>query len=297
MNDESPPPPPDAPKPPAFAASPIAQVPQAQTVVEQLNSHSRTLQYVGVGLIVLAFPLTWWSLTRYRVYEQRGVDLASPEQAAAIDKDMDEDEKKEYQERIGIYARAWTLNLGRFEQTFYYPYLGEDYAGHLNNEILYSRSSGTLGLRGWTTWTGWFGIVFAVLLFVAQFAPKFSEDLEPIAWSFPLALTAVYGFFTLIALMFFFSVPGANDDGIAQGVGLGNYLAILGGLLATTGSVFEGIKSVNARHAELAAASDDEEETEAAEPDTDQPKPKPKPKSKSRNDEPPPRQKTRLEDW
>ncbi len=67
-----------------------------------------------------------------------------------------------------------------------------------------------------------FGVVFVGLLLAAQYAPKFSEDLEPIAWSFPLALAGVFGFFTLMAIWFYFGVcPIRTTVGISQGVGLG----------------------------------------------------------------------------
>lgn len=301
MNDEpnlpqaDGPKPADAPRPLSFATNPVVQVSQPQSPLDQLRERSRWLQYAGAALIILSLPLTWWSLTKYRIYEQRGVDLGSEEQRNAITKDMDAEELKDYEERLGAYTRAWTLNLGLYEHTFYYPYLGEDYANRLNLEIMASHRSATLGLRGWSTWTGWFGLVFVILLFVAQYAPKFSEDLEPIAWAFPLALAVMFGFFTIMTLMYYFGVPDRNGDGVAQGVGLGNYIAILGGLLATTGSVFEGLKSMNARLAELAADEDDEEvEADAAEATAEE---KPKPKPKPRRDEPPPRQKSRLEDW
>lgn len=261
-----------------------------------MRTHSRLLQYVGAALIVLAMPLSWWSLTRTRIYEERGVDLGSIAQAEAITKDMTPEENAEYIERRAAFNRAWSLNTGRF-QDFYFAEFGDNYAKLLNDEMLYTLRSGTLTLRGWSTWTGWFGVVFVGLLFAAQHAPKFSEDLEPIAWSFPLALAGVFGFFTLMAIWFYFGVPDPNDVGISQGVGLGNYLAILGGLVATTGSVFEGLKSMNARLAELAAESeDDADESEGDAPAEE--KPKPKPLFKSRKEEPPPeRKKSRLEDW
>jgi hypothetical protein len=85
-------------------------------------------------------------------------------------------------------------------------------------------------------------------------------------------------------------VPGANDDGISQGAGLGNYLAILGGIVATIGSSFEGVKSMNARLVELAEEDEEEGDEEA---EAEKPKPAPKPRA----DAPPDRKKSRLEDW
>lgn len=263
-----------APGQPSFVTP---QVAVAASPVDQLRENSRALQYAGFVLIVLAFPLVWWSVTRYRVYEQQGVDLGSAEQIAAIEKDMDEEEKKDYRDRVGIYGREWTLNASRFGD-FYLNYLGDDYAIRLNNEERYDKSSGTLSLRGWSTWTGWFGVTFVVIMIASLIAPKFVDDLERLAWSFPWVGAILFGFYTLMALVYYFGVPDDNGDGYSQGVGLGNYVALLGGLMATAGCAFEGMKTTAARLAAIESESEEEE-------DEDEPEAPSAPK------------KNRLQDW
>lgn len=280
MNDDPLPPGSAAPNfgpPPGQSSFAVPQVSVAASPVDQLRENSRTLQYAGFVLIVLAFPLMWWSVTRYRVYERRGVDLGSAEQIAAIEKDMDEEEKKEYYDRVGRYQREWTLNTSRFGQ-FYLDHFGDKYASRLNDEDSYDKSSGTLSLRGWSTWTGWFGVAFVVIMIASLIAPKFVDDLEELAWSFPWVGAILFGFYTLLAIVFYFSVPDDNGEGYSQGVGLGNYLALLGGMTATAGCAFEGMKTTAARLAAL--ENEPEEEEEEEEPET-----------------PSPPKKNRLQDW
>jgi hypothetical protein len=273
---------------------PPADLTRPPALLDQLSQFSRTLLYVGLGLIAFSFILSWWSLTRYRVYEQRGVDLNSLEQVAAIEKDMDEAARKDYHLRFDRYARAWNLNESRFGE-FYKAHLGDNYAKVLEQEDQYSRKSATVLLRGWSTWTGWFGIMFVALMVASFFASRINSDFELIEWTFPLAGAIVFAFFTLLAIVFYFTVPDANDEGITQGVDWGNYLAVLGGLAATVGCAVEGVKSVEERHAALAEAAQDQ--VAQAEDETDPEPVKPPPKPKAKEPEPEAREKNRLMDW
>ncbi len=107
LNDEPTPPPAPAPQPLSFAANQLRKFRSSKPLLEQMRTHSRLLQYVGAALIVLAMPLSWWSLTRTRIYEERGVDLGSIAQAEANTKDMTPEENAEY-----IVRRAHSIDRG-----------------------------------------------------------------------------------------------------------------------------------------------------------------------------------------
>lgn len=234
--------------------------------------------YVGCAAIALSFLLSWWDLTRYRVPEQRGVP---PEKMAEIDKKLDDDGKKAYYDLVARYDRSWADNRAQFLD-FYNDHFGINFETELRLQDARNFKSGTIYFRGWSTWTGWLGVLFVALILAAQFAPKFYPPIEPWAWGIPWAGAILFGLYTLMALGFFFSVPGPNGDGYSQGVSWGNYLAILGGGLATAGCVFEGLKSIDQGLAALKArkeASDDEEE------DEEEPQAAPSPP------------KNRLQDW
>jgi hypothetical protein len=263
--------PPPGPESPSSASEPPAAAPEGRD--------GRPFIYAGAALIGLAFLLSWWSLTKYRVWDERGVP---PEQLGNVTKDMDDDDKKEYEADVARYRQSWTDNTSQFGD-FYKAHFGDSYGRDLDQQQARNFRSGTLYFRGWSTWTGWFGVTFVVLVLASQIAPTLAPQLEPWSWTFPWAGAALFGLYTLMALGFFFTVPSPNGDGYSQGVSWGNYLAILGGGVAVAGCVFEGLRAADRRIAALEAAGDEEDEPE------EEPEPPPSPPEKP--------VKNRLQDW
>jgi len=260
---------------------------------EIVRRDGRPLLYAGLGLIALSIILSWWSLTKYRVYELRGVDMANAGEMSAVEgqKSGESDEKyaarmKEYHERRDRYRRAWDVNVKQYGE-FYNAYLGEKYLQDLSFQDVRSKSTGKVYFRGWSTWTGWFGMVFIVVVVGLLLAPKFAPQFEPWEWTFPWVGAGLLGLFTLMAVSFFLTVPDENDDGYSQGVSWGNYIAIVGGGLATAGCVFEGLRAADKRLADIQSGrfdTDDDKEDD----DDDPPPVKPAAPLPSKN---------RLQDW
>lgn len=245
----------------------------------------RPFVFVGLCLIALAFVLSWWSLTKYRVPAQRGIHLGIAEQTDLESRHEGEDEAeyqkrmKDYHAEIGLYQHSWDVNLSQYRD-YYLAHLGDKYGEDLDSQDKRSLKSGTVYFRGWSTWTGWFGVVGLVLLLGLQIAPKFAPQLDPWAWAFPWAGAAWFGLFTLSAVAFFFTVPDENGDGYSQGVGFGNYLAMVGGALAAAGCIFYGLQTADQRVAFLQSRGESADKEEE-----DEPEPPPKPA------------KNRLQDW
>jgi hypothetical protein len=267
--------------------TPADSTPPAETETEYDGRDGRPFIFVGLCFVALSFVLSWWSLTKYRVEEQRGVDLSNVEQAHEIERQKNGESEakyqvrlKEYRDRLHRYQHAWEVNQSQYGD-FYRAHVGDDYLGDLGFQDQRTLKSGTIYFRGWSTWTGWFGALGLVLLLATQVAPRFAPQLAPWAWAFPWAGAAWFGLFTLLAIAFFFNVPDENGDGYSQGVGFGNYFALLGGAIAATGCVFYGLQTADERLAFLQSRSkDDDEEDEEEE-----------------EDEPPKPVKNRLQDW
>lgn len=250
------------------------------------SADGNRLLYAGLGLIVLSLLFSWWSVSKYRVYEERGVDLGSRDAREAITAKMSEDDKKDYQNRLDEYTREWKLNTTRFDD-FYQSTFGKEFQVVISREEQYTRKTGTLSLRGWSTWTGLFGLIVVVAIVAVPLAPKWDPDWALFAWAYPLVQAALAGTFWLAAVAFYFTVPDANGAGYSQGVGLGNYLAILGASIALAVTVSVGVRSVAEHKAELAEM--EEEEAEEAKPVA--------PKSPKKLPDPPKPEKNRLQDW
>lgn len=230
--------------------------------IEKARTNSRLLVAVGAGLIVVSFLMSWWGVEKYRVYEQRGVNLASPGALEAITEKMTPEAKKEYNDRVISYMTSWEANKA-LNHEFYLAALGQDYHDTLNKLINVSLTSGKLTLYGWSTWTGRFGFLF-VLIGAAWFlAPKIKPELEEFAWTVPWVWTALGAVLFISAMAFYFTVPDQNGDGYSQGLSLGCYLAIAGSLAVIVGGTFEGIKSARDRLALLAARAEEEDDDDA----------------------------------
>jgi hypothetical protein len=238
----------------------------------------RRLMYAGMALVAVSFLLSWWGLTKYRVYHERGVP---PEKIPGLEATLDEDEKKEYREELARYDQAWNDNRAQYGE-FYKAHFGDNFETELRLQTARSWKSGTIKLSGYSTWTGWVGLLFVVILAAALFASRVAPALEQWSWGFPWAGAILFALFTLMAVTFYFTVPDDNGDGYAQGVSWGNYLAIVGGCLATAGCVFEGMRTIDQGIAAMKARSEatteeEDEDVEAAAP--------------------PPPAKSRLQDW
>ncbi|MBA4019238.1 MAG: hypothetical protein C0483_18890 [Pirellula sp.] len=253
-----------------------------------MRSRSRQLLYAGIGLAVVAFLLPWWGLTKYRVSEQRGMNMTDPTVIASITKDMDEPTRTEYETRVRLYDSSWTSNRS-LNQAFYEASLGKDYDKEIRAKEAVSLSSGSTSIYGWSAWTAWFGLVFVIAGVALFVAPAFVPDMASWKWLVPWIWTALALIYLIMALAFYFGVPDANGPGYSQGVSLGCYLAIFGGAAAIAGSVFEGLRSAQERLAALENAEEDEEDDQAAAGGKPMPPPKPLDPEEERR--------RRLNDW
>lgn len=263
--------------------------------IEKARTNSRRLVMIGAGLIVVSFLLSWWSLSKYRIYELRGVNMAVPGEVAAATAKMQPDELEAYNNRLQVYMASWQANR-TLNHDFYDYAFGGDYDKTLANLDSVSLNGGTLTLFGWSTWTGRFGFLFVLLGAAWYFAPQFKPELEDYAWTVPWVWTALGGILLISALALYFNVPDKNGDGYSQGVTLGCYVAIAGALCVVIGGTFEGIKSAQDRLAQLAAQADEEEPAEA----DDKPAPRrPAPKAPPVDPEQSAKEEKarRLQDW
>ncbi|MGC3970774.1 MAG: hypothetical protein QM775_26605 [Pirellulales bacterium] len=226
------------------------------------RGNSRGLLYAGTALAVVALLLPWWAVTKYRVYEQRSINLADPAARDAIVKDMSPEELQEYNSRVLAYEGAWLANQA-LNKEFYAQNLGTDFDKLIRNKENVTLRSGTSSLYGWSVWTAWFGIIFLLLGLGLVFATDMSPPLKEWAWAVPWIWVLCSFLYFALSVAFFFSVPDHNDSGYAQGISLGNYVAILAGALALTGAVFEGLKSAQKRLIDLENAPEEEEAPKA----------------------------------
>ena len=262
----------------------------APAALETMRSRSRQLLYAGAGLAFLAFLLPWWGLTKYRVSEQRGMNMADPAVMASITKDMDEPTRTEYETRARLYDSGWQSNR-TLNQAFYEASLGKDYDKELRAKEGVSLSSGSTSLYGWSIWTAWFGLLFIIAGVALFVAPTFAPQMSSWSWLVPWIWAASALLYLILALAFYFGVPDANGPGYSQGISLGCYLAIFGGAAALAGGVFEGMRSAQERLASLESASDEDEEDDDAAPAGGKMAPAPQPLS------PEEERRRRLNDW
>ncbi|MCE9604300.1 MAG: hypothetical protein K8U03_05280 [Planctomycetia bacterium] len=226
--------------------------------IEKARTNSRRLVYIGAGLIVLSFVMSWWGLKKERVYEQQGVSVADAAAQEAITANMTAEDKKDYDSRIAQYSVAWQANQS-LNRDYYLAAFGQDYDQRLRNLENVSLRSGSMSLFGWSTGTGWFGVLFVIAGAAWFAAPKFKPELEDFAWTIPWVWTALGAIYLIAVLAFYFNAPDVNGAGYSQGVALGCYLSIFGTLAVVVGGTFEGIKSANERLAAIAAEAEDEE--------------------------------------
>jgi hypothetical protein len=258
-------------------------------VLGELQARSRLILFCGLGLMGLAFVLSWWSITKYRISYERGVNMAVPAEKQEMFHRLGNN-KADYQRQLDEYAVAWATNTKQYH-AYYVGRFGNDYQRDLGTLMDRSLKSGTLYYRGWSTWTGWLGIVTILVVVGIYVAPRFKpEEMEEWAWTAPWAAACLGGLYLLLALAFFFSEPDENDAGYSQGIGLGCYVAILGGLATTLGGLVVGLST--ARLAGMESDSDEEEDETA--PAMSAPKrPAFAPPAATK----PPESKNRLNDW
>jgi len=280
-----------------FPAAPNAP-PGDFAAPEIARRDGRPFLYAGLGLVALSLMLSWWSLTKYRVYELRGVDLANANALKEVEGqqsgESDEDyaaRMTEYRDRLDRYRRAWDVNVKQYGE-FYNYFLGEKYLQDLSFQDVRSKSTGKVYFRGWSTWTGWFGLTFIIIVVGLLSAPKFAPQFEPWEWTFPWVGAGLLGLFTLMAVAFFLTVPDENDDGYSQGVSWGNYIAMVGGGLAVAGCVFEGLRAADKRLADIQSGRFDTDDDEDNDEDAGPPKPPPPVKPAATLPA-----KSRLQDW
>lgn len=262
--------------------------PPAPAALENVRSRSKQLLYAGAGLAVLAFLLPWWGVTKYRVSEQRGLNMTDPAIVASITKDMDEPTRTEYETRARLYDSGWQSNR-TLNQAFYEASLGKDYDKELRAKEAVSLSSGSSSLYGWSVWTAWFGLLFVIAGVALYVAPTFAPQMESWKWLVPWTWAATALLYLILAITFYFGVPDANGPGYSQGISLGCYLAIFGGAAALVGGVFEGMRSAQERLAALQNST--EEDTESSDSAGGNVAPPPQPLS------PEEERRRRLNDW
>jgi hypothetical protein len=238
--------------------------PAAEPADESPAAPSKTLLYAGMAAMLISLLFTWWSLNKYRVWEQRGVDMGARDAAAEIEKGMDPDELKEYQDRQDRYRREWELNRNRFGK-FYSAQFGEMYDTQLVQDDLYTKRSGSLVLRGWSTWTGWLSLVVIACVLALPYAPNYDRDWKPFAWTIPWIQTTLLGGLLMFAAAFYLMMPDANGDGYAQGIGLGFYLMFAGSATALSVTIRDALRST-AEHRAQAVDEEDEEPEETPKP-------------------------------
>lgn len=245
--------------------TPDDEVPSpAPAALETMRSRSKQVLYAGAGLAVVAFLLPWWGITKYRVSEQRGLDMTNMAVSSAITKDMDEPTRTEYEKRVQLYDSSWQANRN-LNQAFYEAYLGKDYDKEIRAKDGVSLSTGTSKVYGWSVWTAWFGLLFVIAGTAIYVTPTFAPQMESWKWLVPWIWAASALLYLILAIAFFFGVPDANGPGYSQGLSLGCYLAIFGGAAALIGGVFEGMRSAQERLAALESAADEaEDDSESA---------------------------------
>lgn len=265
---------------------------ETRDLIGTLKSNGRLLMFAGLAFMGLAFVLSWWSLTKYRVSQERGVNLAIPaDKQVMLDKIGDE--LADYQTEVARYNSEWEVNFRQYND-FYSGYVGKGYMSDMNTQIERSLRQGTVYFRGWSTWTGWFGFLTILAVIGLYVAPKFVPDeMEPWAWTAPWVGAAMGGLYLLLALSFYFNVPDENGAGYSQGVALGGYVAILAGLATAVGGLFEGLNTVQHRLQAIESEPEVEEE-EQEEITSPQPAKRPVAPPSSPPQAPP---KSRLTDW
>ncbi|MBL9091234.1 MAG: hypothetical protein JNL96_08415 [Planctomycetaceae bacterium] len=265
-----------------------------------LRDNSRKLVYIGAGIAFVAFLLPWWGITKYRVSAFRGhvvSDMTMRGEFEAypppkeVTEGMDPEEIDELKLEARSYTSGWDANKS-LNKDFYYAELGDGYEKTLLDKETMSQSSGSLSLYGWSTWTGWFGVLFILLGVALYAAPAFLPQMQPWAWLAPWGWLLSAAIYLLAAIGFYFGVPDENGPGYSQGVSLGCYLAILGGIAAAIGCYFEGVKSAADRLSTI-EAGDDEDEDDDDVPAAKSAKPAVAPKPLDPEEE----RRRRLSDW
>jgi hypothetical protein len=268
-----------------------------------VKANSRMVMYAGLGLVALSLVFSWWSLTKYRVSYERGVNLAIPgEKQKMLDEIRADGDEEDYNREVAEYGAAWQTNTMLYNE-YYAKHIGPNYQTTLQGQIERSLTQGTIFFRGWSTWTGWLALLGIAGVIGLMVAPRFSPEAEQWVWLAPWVAAGTGALVGLLSISFFFNVPDENGAGYSQGVGLGVYLAMLAGLAAASAGTLEGMIAARERLESIESEAEEEEEEQeeaAAAAGAAKPKPAAAPAAKRPVAPPaaePPPPKNRLMDW
>jgi hypothetical protein len=202
-------------------ATSAARSPLASRSIHGVQRHSTSnsiwtmLQILGAAVLLVACFVPWWKMT---VYKPDRSELGL--------------RKLEFNAKVTLARK----------RNWYRDHIGPSKLATL--DAAKPRSRTTFWLRGYGTGSGVLGLLFGILAIASVVVHMRVRVLRTWAWISCFGC-AVLG---LIAFLFFFlwlAAPAADVDPILkQGISLGPYLTLLGGLALVTGGIVAGIQGL-----------------------------------------------------
>lgn len=179
------------------------------------SSFWTSLRFVGAALLVIAFFVPWWTMTVYKA-----------DRSQTKLRRLEIDARVAQSRRIKWYEK----NIGR--------------ANLAALQAARPRSLTTVRLWGWGSGCGVGGLLFGLSVIASVVVHLRVPGLHRWEWINCFAC----GLLGLAALLFFLvwlEAPGQDVEPIlSQGISLGPYLALLGGLTLSTGGIVGGVQGL-----------------------------------------------------
>ncbi len=220
-------PPPAAPQAPAPVAAPVAAPVQAVTAACRSGAIWPFLAMGGAALMLISFFLPWWSIDLSEGKRPKRGELTDEAARKRYENDL-----KAYQADVEAAGEAMQDGTD-----FYRDAISKSAWRGLNK-----KGGGSASAFGWNVGSGITAFIFSLLVLPMLIVPMFVPILKKWSWAMamPAAVMGLIAF--ILAFVFWLSSPGENVSGLVeQGVSVGPFIALVGGLAVAGGAGLAGV--------------------------------------------------------
>ncbi|TFG87538.1 MAG: hypothetical protein E4H18_03425 [Hyphomicrobiales bacterium] len=200
----------------------------------------------GAALMILSFFLPWWSIDFFELKRPQRPELDRAAAMSSAGRETYEDAQKDYEKKLAEYKKvdeAFDKQMESLQQaTVDTQLFAVDVLSRKAITKLNPREKGSATAFGWGPGSGIVTFIFGLIILPLMLVPMFVSILKKWSWAMSMP-AAVLGLVVLIlSVVFWIGSPGENVSGmVEQGVSIGPFVALAGGLAAAGGAALTGI--------------------------------------------------------